>query len=206
MQWRRLIELRIQSDGWIFSPIFWADYCRLSYREPHGVTGIIVAQSENIFPIQLLNSQSAQVKAKGEADVIQLSPSPFTLPCLALKAIPSDRRKGSKFVHVLIEVSMPLTNPSSQPASTSSTANPTSVAAIVTTVVLLAANSSRKGGTIWNNSSANLFIELGATASATTFTARVDPGGYYEIPFSYTGTIAGIWSAANGNALVRELV
>lgn len=102
---------------------------------------------------------------------------------------------------------MPLYNPASVTITppTSGTATPTSVTASTTNVVLLAANSVRKGTTIWNNSTANLYVELGATASTSAFTARVGAGGYYEIPFTYTGVISGIWDAANGSALVREL-
>lgn len=101
---------------------------------------------------------------------------------------------------------MPLSNPSSVTItpSTSGTATPTSVAASITSVSLLAANSARKGTTIWNNSTANLYVELGAAASASAFTARVSAGGYYEVPFTYTGAISAIWDAANGSALVRE--
>ncbi|MBD2303764.1 MULTISPECIES: hypothetical protein [Nostocales] len=102
---------------------------------------------------------------------------------------------------------MPLSNPSVVTVSTptSSTSTPSSVSASTTSISLLASNSSRKGGTIWNRSTARLYIEFGVTASTSAFTAMLEADGYYEIPFSYTGTISGIWAAANGNALVREL-
>ncbi|NEU77391.1 hypothetical protein PI95_034210 [Hassallia byssoidea VB512170] len=101
---------------------------------------------------------------------------------------------------------MPLFNPSSVTItpSTSGTVAATSVAASISSVSLLAANSARKGTTIWNNSTANLYVELGATATTSAFTARVSAGGYYEVPFTYTGAISGIWDAVNGSALVRE--
>ncbi|MHC5768718.1 MAG: hypothetical protein ACYTXI_24465 [Nostoc sp.] len=89
--------------------------------------------------------------------------------------------------------------------STSGTSTPTTVASSITSVTILAANSNRKGGTIWNDSLATLFLEFGATAAPNAFVAKLYAGGYYEIPFHYTGVISGIWSAANGNALVREL-
>lgn len=102
---------------------------------------------------------------------------------------------------------MALYNPASvtviEPTSTTST--PSSVNASITSITILAANSIRKGGTIWNNSTARLYIEFGATASTSAFTAILEASGYYEIPFNYTGAISGIWLAANGNALVREL-
>jgi hypothetical protein len=102
---------------------------------------------------------------------------------------------------------MPLSNPASvtvqQP--TSSAATSSSVAASISSVTLLASNANRKGATIWNDSTATLYVDLDGTASATDFTAQLSPGGYYELPFGYTGAISGIWSAANGNARVREL-
>jgi hypothetical protein len=101
---------------------------------------------------------------------------------------------------------MPLHNPAQVTVtpSTSDSAAPTSVSASTNSVSLLTANSARKGTTIWNNSTANLFVELGETATTSVFTARLGAGGYYEVPFSYIGAISGIWDAVNGSALVRE--
>ncbi|MCC5635650.1 hypothetical protein LC593_07255 [Nostoc sp. CHAB 5844] len=102
---------------------------------------------------------------------------------------------------------MPLSNPPQVTVnnSTSSTATPTSVTSSTTNTTIVAANSNRKGGTIWNNSTAKLYIEFGVTASTSAFTAVLEAGGYYEIPFNYTGVISGVWASANGSALVREL-
>lgn len=98
---------------------------------------------------------------------------------------------------------MPISNPSvSYPVST--TAASTTVASSTTSVAILAANASRKGATIWNASTATLFMDLDAAASAADYAAKLDPGGYYEVPFGFTGAISGIWSAANGSALIRE--
>ncbi|MEH2392604.1 hypothetical protein [Nostoc sp.] len=88
---------------------------------------------------------------------------------------------------------------------TSDTSTPTTVASSTSNQTILAANSNRKGATIWNNSTAILYLELGPTATTSAFTAKLFAGGYYETPFNYTGVISGIWSAINGNALVREL-
>lgn len=102
---------------------------------------------------------------------------------------------------------MALFNPASVivAQSTSGTSTPTTVASSITSATILAANSNRKGATIWNESTANLFLEFGAAATTSTFVAKLTAGGYYEVPFSYAGVISGIWLAANGNALVREL-
>jgi hypothetical protein len=101
---------------------------------------------------------------------------------------------------------MGLFNPASFaiPSSTSSASTPYSVPSSATSTSLLATNSARKGCTIWNNSTANLYIDFGATPTITTFAVKVSSGGYYELPFSYSGAINGIWDTANGNALVRE--
>ena len=68
------------------------------------------------------------------------------------------------------------------------------------------ANSSRKGATIHNDSGANLFVKLGATASIASFTVRISSQGYYEVPFNYTGIIDGIWASGGaGDARITEL-
>jgi hypothetical protein len=85
-----------------------------------------------------------------------------------------------------------------------STATPTTVAAATASTVILAANTSRKGATIWNNSSGTLSLEFGATAVANTAAVRLPANSVYEVPFDYVGQIAGIWSNTNGNAQVRE--
>jgi hypothetical protein len=88
----------------------------------------------------------------------------------------------------------------------SATGTTTTVAASASNVTLLASNANRLGATIFNDSvAANLFVKLGATASATSFAARITPNGYYEVPYNYTGIIDGIWSAASGNARITEL-
>lgn len=93
---------------------------------------------------------------------------------------------------------------------TSSTGTASSVPASATVVTLLAANAARKGATIYNDSATEvLSVFLGAGASATQFTVKLAAGasigGYYEVPYGYTGIITGIWTAAVGNARVTEL-
>jgi hypothetical protein len=88
------------------------------------------------------------------------------------------------------------------PAGTSATSNVVGVAANVT---LLAANTARIGGVIYNDSTADLSIKLGAVASATSFTVRLVTNTYYPIPANYTGIIEGIWASATGNARVTEI-
>lgn len=102
---------------------------------------------------------------------------------------------------------MGLYNPSNVGNSfcTSSTATPTSVAAATTSNLLLAVNPSRKGATFLNNSTANLYLDFEETSSASAYAVKISSGGYYELPFCYTGAIAAIWDAANGSVFIREL-
>jgi hypothetical protein len=72
-------------------------------------------------------------------------------------------------------------------------------------VTVLAANTARLGATIWNDSTAILYIKLGATASATSCTVKLLADAYYEVPYGYHGIIDGIWSSATGAARVTEV-
>lgn len=89
------------------------------------------------------------------------------------------------------------------PAATSAV---TSVTAAASDTSLLSANALRKGASVFNDSTATLYLSLAATAASTTaFTIKLAAGAYYEIPFAYSGAVRGIWSAANGAARVTEM-
>jgi hypothetical protein len=67
------------------------------------------------------------------------------------------------------------------------------------------ASTGRLGCTIFNSGPGTLHVILGtATASTSVFTARLNSGDYYEVPFNYTGLIGGIFATA-GTAEVTEL-
>lgn len=86
------------------------------------------------------------------------------------------------------------------------TASQASVASSAASVTLRAASAARKGLAIYNDSTAQLFLLLGAgPASATAFTIEMDPSSYYEVPFNYTGIVTGVWSAVDGAARVTEV-
>jgi hypothetical protein len=93
------------------------------------------------------------------------------------------------------------------PSLTTSTV--TSVGASATNVTLHAANTTRRHLAIFNNGSTNLYLKLGATASTSSFTLIVIPGGFYELPNTngiYTGIVDGIWAGSpTGAALVTEV-
>jgi len=67
------------------------------------------------------------------------------------------------------------------------------------------ASTGRLGCTIFNSGPGTLHVILGtATASTSVFTARLNSGDYYEVPFNYTGLIGGIFATA-GTAEVTTL-
>lgn len=87
-------------------------------------------------------------------------------------------------------------------ASAATTAN---VASAATTVTLQAANTSRLGLTIHNDSTQTLYVKLGSGATATSYTVEMAAGAYFEMPYGYTGIVTGIWASANGSARMTEL-
>lgn len=90
------------------------------------------------------------------------------------------------------------------------TGTPSTVNSSATAVTILAANASRKGASVVNDSTQILYLILSATTpTSTVFTVAMagSSGGnlaYYETPFGYTGIIQGIWASANGTAAVVE--
>jgi hypothetical protein len=87
-----------------------------------------------------------------------------------------------------------------------STGTRSSVAGAASDTLILASNASRLGATIYNDSTAILYLGLGTTAASTTnYTLQIAANGYYETPADFTGQIRGIWASATGNARVTEL-
>lgn len=83
----------------------------------------------------------------------------------------------------------------------------TSVTAATASTTVLAANTSRKGAVFFNDSTAILYLAFAATASTTSYTVQIPPGGYYELPRPIRqAIITGIWSAANGSVKVTESI
>lgn len=88
------------------------------------------------------------------------------------------------------------------------TATRTQVADAAADTLILAANSGRQKATVYNDSSALLYLGLGTTATTSSnYTARVYPNGYYEAPSDFTGQIRGIWATDpnDGGAKVTEI-
>jgi hypothetical protein len=98
------------------------------------------------------------------------------------------------------------TNPMPAKERRPGTSSVASVSASTSSASILASNSNRIGACFFNDSSYALFLKFGATASATSFTAKLEGGGFFTLPHpAYTGAIDGIWDGATGAVRVTEL-
>lgn len=80
------------------------------------------------------------------------------------------------------------------------------VASSATAVTILAANTSRKGAAIFNDSTQVLYLGLSnTTPTSSAYTVKMAAASYFEVPAGYNGIIKGIWASANGNAVITEL-
>lgn len=81
----------------------------------------------------------------------------------------------------------------------------TTTAASSVSKLLLPARANRKGAVVINNSTAPLYLELGAVAT-TDSVLVLYRGGYYEVPYGYSEAISGVWDAAVGTATIKEFL
>lgn len=70
---------------------------------------------------------------------------------------------------------------------------------------VLASNAARKGASVYNFSTATLYLAMGTAASSASFSVAMASNSYFEVPFNYTGILTGQWTAANGSAHVTEV-
>lgn len=83
--------------------------------------------------------------------------------------------------------------------------NNTSVAVNIAVVALQAANANRLGYSVYNDSlTSYLAVKTGAGATLTSFTVKLAPGGYWEMPKNYLGIITGIWDVADAAGAARN--
>lgn len=85
-------------------------------------------------------------------------------------------------------------------------ATTSNVSGSAASVNLLTSRRGRVGATFFNDSTAALYIKLGATASTTSFTVKLLQDGYYELPYGYNGNVDGIWASATGAVRITEIV
>lgn len=79
------------------------------------------------------------------------------------------------------------------------------VASSATVVTIKAANSGRRTLSVFNESTAILYLKHGSTATTTDYTVQIGAGAFYELPQPcWRGILTGLWAAANGAAQVSE--
>lgn len=107
--------------------------------------------------------------------------------------------------------SVMVTGPAGAPLSVTNTLNTyASVAGSATSVTLLAANANRVGWSLYNDSSANLYVQYGTgaitAASTTSFFEKIPPSGSWECPANMVSTaiVYGIWDSATGAVKLLE--
>jgi hypothetical protein len=132
---------------------------------------------------------------------------PVTGAGTATPTIATDDVAGRHFQRVKLDVGADGATSLWVGSDTVSTATLANVAGSASSVTLLASNTARKGAYVFNDSTATLYLKYGSAASTTSYVVQVPPGAFWEMPNRpiYTGLIAGIWSAANGNARVTEV-
>lgn len=97
--------------------------------------------------------------------------------------------------------------PISIPRSTATAISAVTNSLSSTPSVLAAANTNRKGLTIFNTLNQTVFVDSVNTVSATSYMVAVPPGAYYELPASdllYTGVLHGFIASGTGSVQVRE--
>lgn len=134
---------------------------------------------------------------------LQIVHFPYFKPFHLIASRSKYLRSATPIVLSIWEPTMPLlySMPNGQ-SSTSVTAD--QVEAATSAVELLAANQNRVGATIWNKSTAKLYLDFGSDATLNSFALSIEAGMGYELPYGYTGSVSGVWGAANGYAFIRE--
>lgn len=85
------------------------------------------------------------------------------------------------------------------------TATLANVASSATNVTIFSATGNIAGRTLFNDSTAVLYLKFGATASTTSYTTQVAAGALFEFPQpTYAGQVDGIWASANGSARTTQ--
>lgn len=80
-----------------------------------------------------------------------------------------------------------------------------SVAATIGNITLLGLTTGRLGAAFYVDEGATMYLRLGSNAGTLDYTVQVPPGGYYELPFGYIGTVAAIWKFTGGSVRITEI-
>ncbi|WGV25974.1 hypothetical protein [Halotia branconii] len=106
---------------------------------------------------------------------------------------------------------MPLYNPPATftiPNDTSSSTNKVTNSLNETASEIVPANVNRKGLTIFNTLTQNLYLDTVSTVSTNSYMAKIPAGAFYELPANkiYIGSFYGILATGTGSVEIREFV
>jgi hypothetical protein len=166
-----------------------------------GTTGTNVINPDGRVDVELANTT---------LDVQQVSGASWSTSVLSMPAVVVTSITNSTATAIVDSsgVQYSGTNPVPTKELRASTGTNSSLADNSASVTILASNTARLGATVYNDSSAVLYLLLGAgPATTTNYTCKVASSGYYEVPFNYTGQLTGIWASDpnDGGARVTEI-
>lgn len=205
--WNPLTTFTLTGDWQLSSPIvgntFRLHHNLLANSNRYPLVAMIALACSTDEGMEIFNPQ--KISPKPELEIVQFPiPPAFWKYSFAIKQL---LLPSQQLITWSVSVDMPLYNPGVPGVSTSSSATVSSVAVSTSNVLVLAANPARTGATVTNTSkSSSLYLELGSPASLTSYSVKILPGGYDEIPFNFTGILNGIWDKADsaGAAVVHE--
>lgn len=103
-----------------------------------------------------------------------------------------------------------ITTTGSLPVTSTPIASPgasvTVFTASVVNTAFLAPNVSRVNAVFTNDdgSAGNVYVKFGVGASTGSYSVKLRPGGYYELPCNYSGEIDGVWDTMIGTLFITE--
>lgn len=72
--------------------------------------------------------------------------------------------------------------------------------------LILSASEGRTRASVFNHSSAGLYLSARPEVSVNFFDVKLSSGSYYELPSPvWRGAVYGVWDAANGWAMVTDM-
>ena len=200
---RRVLLVSDKNDDSTYSPIHKEDGDSFVAEDP-GLPVMLVdddAKYRILRKSDLGGGGGTVTGTKSNNAVVPGATNLGTLPAIATAAAPTYTEGRQVGLSTNLAGELRTEGGSALPA----TATRSNVAGSTSTVTVLAANASRLGATVYNDSSAVMFLALGSLASTTSYTTKLSREAYYEVPFGYTGIITAVWQAATGNARVTEL-
>ena len=199
-KWEELAEFDVLTSWQLSSPTSKYTFrLRHDFQNPNRYqpVAIIALISQGEFGLEIFNPQKIYPRTEVEIIAFSIPPSGWQYS-LAVKQLIFG---NSPPIQWSLTVDMPLFNPGYPAVQSTALATVSSVPVSTANVVILAANPNRSGATVTNTSkTSSLYLELGNPASITSYSVKILPGGYDEVPFGFTGILNGIWDKADTGA------